>query len=155
MSRISSLSRQASRLASSAVNSKASSSTRRIYTPSPSLGVQAALRTLTPNTKGLSFDKIARLYATQASSDTVQITVRDALNAAMAEEMERDETVFLLGEEVAMYNGAYKVTIPLLFCAHGRCLKDFLTSLERNELSTHPLQNTVSQDFASVLPSRD
>src|SRR5271170_3207937 len=118
MSRISSLSRQASRLASSAVNSKASSvsplvsSTRRIYTPTPSLGVQAALRTLTPNTKGLSHDKIARLYATQASSDTVQITVRDALNAAMAEEMERDETVFLLGEEVAMYNGAYKVTIP-------------------------------------------
>ena len=140
MSRISSLSRQTSRLASSAVNSKASSvsplfsSTRRIYTPSPSLGVQAALRTLTPNTKGLSHDKIARLYATQASSDIVQITVRDALNAAMAEEMERDETVFLLGEEVAMYNGAYKVTIPLLFCADGRCLKDFLTSLERNEL---------------------
>ena len=159
MSRISSLSRQASRLASSAVNSKASSVsplslTRRIYTPSPSLGVQAALRTLTPNTKGLSHDKIARLYATQASSDTVQITVRDALNAAMAEEMERDETVFLLGEEVAMYNGAYKVTIPLLFCADGRCLKDFLTSLERNELSTHPLQNTVSRDFALVLLSR-
>jgi len=98
------------------------------------MGIQAALRTLTPNTKGLSHDQISRLYATQATSDTVQVTVRDALNAAMAEEMERDETVFLLGEEVAMYNGAYKVTIPLLFCADGRCLKDFLTSLERNEL---------------------
>lgn len=35
--------------------------------------------------------------------------VRDALNAAMDEEMERDERVFLLGEEVAMYDGAYKV----------------------------------------------
>jgi pyruvate dehydrogenase E1 component beta subunit len=40
----------------------------------------------------------------------VQITVRDALNAALEEEMERDDQVFLLGEEVAMYNGAYKVT---------------------------------------------
>jgi pyruvate dehydrogenase E1 component beta subunit len=111
---MSSLTRRASRLASVAAKSKSTvtpgvSSTRRIYTPSPSLGVQAALRTLGPNTSGLSFDKIQRLYATQASTDTVQITVRDALNAALAEEMERDETVFLLGEEVAMYNGAYKV----------------------------------------------
>jgi len=77
------------------------------------LGVQAALRTLTPNTKGLSFDKVQRLYATQAT-DTVQITVRDALNAALEEEMERDDQVFLLGEEVAMYNGAYKVSKGLL-----------------------------------------
>ncbi|XP_066996725.1 pyruvate dehydrogenase E1 component subunit beta, mitochondrial isoform X2 [Anabrus simplex] len=38
------------------------------------------------------------------------MTVRDALNAAMDEEMERDERVFLLGEEVAMYDGAYKVS---------------------------------------------
>jgi pyruvate dehydrogenase E1 component beta subunit len=53
-------------------------------------------------------DTIQRLYATQAN-DSVQVTVRDALNAALAEEMERDSAVFLLGEEVAMYNGAYKV----------------------------------------------
>ncbi|KAG8188168.1 hypothetical protein JTE90_019447 [Oedothorax gibbosus] len=39
-----------------------------------------------------------------------QVMVRDALNAAMDEEMERDERVFLLGEEVAMYDGAYKVS---------------------------------------------
>lgn len=38
------------------------------------------------------------------------LTVRDALNAAMDEEMERDERVFLLGEEVAQYDGAYKVS---------------------------------------------
>ena len=88
------------------------SSARRIYTPSPSLGVQAALRTIAPNTKGLSFDQVQRLYATQAGS--VEITVRDALNAALVEEMERDEHVFLLGEEVAMYNGAYKVLFPRL-----------------------------------------
>jgi pyruvate/2-oxoglutarate/acetoin dehydrogenase E1 component len=37
------------------------------------------------------------------------MTVRDALNVAMEEEMLRDEKVFILGEEVARYNGAYKV----------------------------------------------
>lgn len=38
-----------------------------------------------------------------------QVTVRDALNQAMDEELERDERVFLMGEEVAQYDGAYKV----------------------------------------------
>ena len=38
-----------------------------------------------------------------------QKTVREALNQAMEEEMIRDETVFIIGEEVARYNGAYKV----------------------------------------------
>ena len=38
------------------------------------------------------------------------MTVRDALNTALDEELERDEKVFILGEEVAEYNGAYKVT---------------------------------------------
>lgn len=37
------------------------------------------------------------------------MTVREALNMAMEEEMIRDEKVFILGEEVARYNGAYKV----------------------------------------------
>ena len=36
-------------------------------------------------------------------------TVREALNAAMEEEMTRDDSVFVMGEEVARYNGAYKV----------------------------------------------
>ena len=38
------------------------------------------------------------------------ITYREALNQALAEEMERDPDVFLMGEEVALYNGAYKVS---------------------------------------------
>ncbi|KAM4654539.1 pyruvate dehydrogenase E1 component subunit beta, mitochondrial isoform 2-T2 [Amazona ochrocephala] len=38
----------------------------------------------------------------------IQVTVRDALNQALDEELERDERVFLLGEEVAQYDGAYK-----------------------------------------------
>lgn len=43
-----------------------------------------------------------------------QITYRDALNEALAEEMARDESVFLMGEEVAEYDGAYKVSKGLL-----------------------------------------
>lgn len=43
-----------------------------------------------------------------------KITVRDALNSAIAEEMDRDPDVFLMGEEVAQYNGAYKVSRGLL-----------------------------------------
>ena len=38
------------------------------------------------------------------------MTVRDAINSALDEEMERDETVFVIGEEVAQYQGAYKIT---------------------------------------------
>jgi pyruvate dehydrogenase E1 component beta subunit len=38
------------------------------------------------------------------------LTYREALKNALAEEIERDENVFILGEEVAQYNGAYKVT---------------------------------------------
>ncbi|WP_304171354.1 pyruvate dehydrogenase complex E1 component subunit beta [Phenylobacterium aquaticum] len=44
----------------------------------------------------------------------VKITLRDALRDAMAEEMRRDDTVFLMGEEVAQYQGAYKVSRDLL-----------------------------------------
>lgn len=53
-----------------------------------------------------------RTYATTESDHSM--TVRDALNMAMEEEMTRDESVFVLGEEVARYNGAYKVTKGLM-----------------------------------------
>ena len=43
-----------------------------------------------------------------------EITYRQALNEALAEELERDANVFLMGEEVAEYNGAYKVSQGLL-----------------------------------------
>ncbi|HKR19113.1 MAG TPA: pyruvate dehydrogenase complex E1 component subunit beta, partial [Stellaceae bacterium] len=48
------------------------------------------------------------------SGPTTTVTVRDALRDAMAEEMRRDGDVFLLGEEVAEYQGAYKVSQGLL-----------------------------------------
>src|SRR5438067_4576685 len=43
-----------------------------------------------------------------------QITLREAIREAMSEEMRRDERVFLMGEEVAEYNGAYKVSQGML-----------------------------------------
>jgi len=49
-----------------------------------------------------------------ADAKMVRITVRDALRDAMAEEMRRDGDVFLMGEEVAQYQGAYKVSRDLL-----------------------------------------
>ena len=49
-----------------------------------------------------------------ADTPSVSLTVREALRDAMAEEMRRDERVFLMGEEVAEYQGAYKVSQGLL-----------------------------------------
>ena len=52
--------------------------------------------------------------AVPAGTNMRQITVREALRDAMAEEMRRDSRVFVMGEEVAQYQGAYKVTQALL-----------------------------------------
>ena len=49
-----------------------------------------------------------------AGTEMVSTTVREALRDAMAEEMRRDEKVFIMGEEVAEYQGAYKITQGLL-----------------------------------------
>lgn len=49
-----------------------------------------------------------------ADAKLVKTTIRDALRDAMAEEMRRDDAVFLMGEEVAQYQGAYKVSRELL-----------------------------------------
>ena len=62
----------------------------------------------------------AALQATTPASEpeyagkTVKMTVREALRDAMAEEMRKDGNVFLMGEEVAQYQGAYKVSQGLL-----------------------------------------
>ena len=53
-----------------------------------------------------------RAFASESGAQ--EMTVREALNSAMEEEMHRDSKVFLLGEEIARYNGAYKVTKGLL-----------------------------------------
>ena len=51
---------------------------------------------------------------------TVQF--REALNEAMSEEMRRDPNVFLMGEEVAEYDGAYKVSKGMLYWQATRSL---------------------------------
>ncbi len=57
----------------------------------------------------------ARPIAAEKSYDKhMTVTVREALRDAMAEEMRRDANVFLMGEEVAQYQGAYKVSQGLL-----------------------------------------
>jgi pyruvate dehydrogenase E1 component beta subunit len=58
----------------------------------------------------------AAIVPTESSYNgpTVNITVREALRDAMAEEMRTDENVFLMGEEVAQYQGAYKISQGLL-----------------------------------------
>lgn len=52
----------------------------------------------------------------------VGMTIRDALNSALDEELARDKTVFVIGEEVAQYNGPYKVTKGLADKHPGRVL---------------------------------
>ncbi|CAB3227474.1 unnamed protein product [Arctia plantaginis] len=56
----------------------------------------------------------ARSFSVSSSLAAKPMTVRDALNSAMDEEMTRDDKVFILGEEVALYDGAYKITRGLL-----------------------------------------
>ncbi len=67
-------------------------------------------------TKQLASDKAASVADPElpAGTEMVKTTVRDALRDAMAEEMRSDDRVFVMGEEVAEYQGAYKVTQGLL-----------------------------------------
>ena len=57
---------------------------------------------------------VAAPAESEYTGTTTNMTVREALRDAIAEEMRRDETVFLLGEEVAEYQGAYKISQGLL-----------------------------------------
>ncbi|MBY0582111.1 MAG: pyruvate dehydrogenase complex E1 component subunit beta [Sphingomonas sp.] len=71
-----------------------------VAAPQPAIAPSAALRPADP--------------AIPAGTEMVKVTVREALRDAMAEEMRRDDRVFVMGEEVAQYQGAYKVTQGLL-----------------------------------------
>jgi len=57
---------------------------------------------------------LAPAAVSETSGETIRLTVREALRDAMAEEMRADPRVFVMGEEVAEYQGAYKVTQGLL-----------------------------------------
>ena len=74
----------------------------------------------TPPPPAIRGDRAARprpvpaLEPSEYAGKTVTQTVREALRDAMAEEMRRDDSVFLIGEEVAEYQGAYKISQGLL-----------------------------------------
>ena len=74
----------------------------------PALIVQAAPKPVVVEAKAKADPSIT------AGTEMVSITLREALRDAMAEEMRRDPKVFVMGEEVAEYQGAYKVTQGLL-----------------------------------------
>ena len=76
-------------------------------------------------------------------ADSPRMTVRDALNSALSEEMTRDEKVFIMGEEVGDYQGAYKIT------------KGLLQSLAPSARRTRRSRRLVSPVSASVPPSWD
>src|SRR4051812_43139496 len=56
----------------------------------------------------------SRQFPLTANQPMAVLEFREALRSAMTEEMDRDENVFLIGEEVAEYNGAYKVSKGML-----------------------------------------
>jgi len=74
--------------------------------PTPAPKADTGTKQLTP--------RVAADPDVPAGTAMTPTTVREALRDAMAEEMRRDERVFVMGEEVAQYQGAYKVTQGLL-----------------------------------------
>ena len=95
----------------------------RFLRPAARLAVpsQAIARSAAPSIAQLSRAAVARNVNAFSNTRTYaegkgvkEYTVRDALNEALAEELESNPKVFVLGEEVAQYNGAYKVTKGLL-----------------------------------------
>ena len=74
---------------------------RLLSTPRP---LVSPIRSCPSITRTLPVYQSRRNYATP--TNTKEVAVRDALNEALAEELEANQKVFVLGEEVAQYNGA-------------------------------------------------
>jgi pyruvate dehydrogenase E1 component beta subunit len=84
--------------------------------PAPASSAKPVARAGTALPPAAALSEPAKDASPAISKDTVMATlsVREALRDAMAEEMRRDDRVFIIGEEVAEYEGAYKVTQGLL-----------------------------------------
>uniref|UniRef100_A0A3Q1EL25 Pyruvate dehydrogenase E1 component subunit beta n=1 Tax=Acanthochromis polyacanthus TaxID=80966 RepID=A0A3Q1EL25_9TELE len=82
-------------------------------------------------------------------SGKVTVTVRDALNQAMDEELERDERVFLMGEEVAQYDGAYKVSRGL-WKKYGdkRIIDTPISEVRRRHAGLRPICEFMTFNFS-------
>lgn len=91
----------------------------RYLRPAVRLAATARASAIRPATPSTFFSRAAVVPSVQKrtyaeASGVKEYTVREALNEALAEELESNPKVFILGEEVAQYNGAYKVTKGLL-----------------------------------------
>ena len=62
----------------------------------------------------MSTDPEEPQHAASEQPQTARISYREALRMALREELARDERVFLMGEEIGIFEGAYKVTAGLL-----------------------------------------
>ncbi len=82
--------------------------------PAPAAAPAAAAPATSPAASVPAAPKAALPAESEATGATTTMTVREALRDAMAEEMRRDPSVFLMGEEVAEYQGAYKISQGLL-----------------------------------------
>ncbi|KAF3901874.1 hypothetical protein ABW21_db0200275 [Orbilia brochopaga] len=98
-----------------------SRSVRATFNRPPGASARRSIASLTrvPSRVPTGSTNLSRFAAQQtrtlaSATDGKSYTVREALNEALAEELEADPKVFILGEEVAQYNGAYKVTKGLL-----------------------------------------
>lgn len=79
--------------------------------------VSSAARPVAVRNAFQSFSRVPAIVPNRGyakESGVKEMTVREALNEALAEELELNPKVFIVGEEVAQYNGAYKVTKGLL-----------------------------------------
>jgi pyruvate dehydrogenase E1 component beta subunit len=93
---------QLQKVAESAAPAEKDEPARKAETPASAKSIKPASAAVTPDPE------------VPAGTEMVTMTMREALRDAMAEEMRRDADVFVIGEEVAEYQGAYKVTQGLL-----------------------------------------
>ena len=89
---------------------KAAAAEKPAEAPAPAAAASTAAAPVPAQPKG----EVAADPDIPAGTEMVMTTVREALRDAMAEEMRRDADVFVMGEEVAEYQGAYKITQGLL-----------------------------------------
>jgi len=89
---------------------------RALAPPAPASGAKPVTRAGTAPAPAAASSEPTKNSSPAIPKDTamVALSVREALRDAMAEEMRRDDSVFIIGEEVAEYEGAYKVTQGLL-----------------------------------------
>jgi hypothetical protein len=82
------------------------------------------------------------------------MTVRDALNSALEEEMVADDKVYLMGEEVGQYNGAYKVKRPKTLQFDLSCLQSGQSAGDVQEMNDPAMGGEASYALV-VCPKRN